>query len=293
MSPRSIVLCIAALLLPLGLSARKVKKVEGEYTFYAPENLSPSEARQVALDRAMITALANEFGTLVSQNTSMVITNDNSEGSNNFFSIGGSEVKGEWLRTIGKPVYEITYEHNMLVVKVRVKGEAREIESTPLDIDARPLKNVPDIKYESSEFNNNDDIFLYFKSPENGYLAVFLLDEATTDVSMLLPYQNSGKSSYPVRRGKPYIFFSEKTCPDEDAADVENYVMMCNSDVEYNSIYVVFSTQRFTAPLSESRYLDVPVIKYEKFNKWLTENRKHDKEMNVQTITVRIQKQQS
>ncbi len=277
-------------LLCLTSFADKVKKVEGEYTFYAPENMSPAEARRVALDRAMTTAIANEFGTLISQNSSTVIRNDESDSHNNFFSIGGSEVKGEWIRTIGEPEYSISYESDMLVVRVKVKGEAREIETAAVNFDARTLKNGTDLRFESYEFRNNDDLFLYFKSPETGYVAVFLLDEATTDVSMLLPYASSSLSSYPVRRGKAYVFFSEATCEKDDAGEVENYVLMCNADVEYNSIYVVFSPEKFTSPLSEKRHLDVPVITYGEFNKWLTHNRKHDKRMNVQTIPVKISK---
>lgn len=278
------------LLLSLSLFADKIKKVEGEYTFYAPENMSPAEARRVALERAMTTAIANEFGTLVSQYSSTVLKNDESFSVDNFFSIGGSEVKGEWVRTIGEPEYTISYESDMLVVKVKVKGEAREIETASINFDVRTLRNGTTLRFESYEFKNNDDMFLYFKSPEAGYVAVFLLDEATTDVSMLLPYASSSVSSYPVRRGKAYVFFSENTCEKEDVGEVENYVLICNADVEYNSIYVVFSPDKFTSPLSEKRHLDVPVITYEEFNKWLTRNRKHNKRMNVQTITVKISK---
>lgn len=289
MTVRSVIIC-SLLLLSLNCFARNVKTVEGEYTYYAPENISPAEARRIALDRAMITAIANEFGTLVSQNTSSVTKNDNSASQSSFFSIGGSEVKGEWIRTIGTPEYKLTYEQDMLIVKVRVKGEACEIETTTIDFDVRTLKNNADLKFESRDFNNKDDIFLYFKSPENGYLAVFLLDETTAEVSMMLPYEKSGLSAYPIKRGKPYFFFSETKCDKEELDYVENYEMICSSDVEYNSLYIVFSPNRFNSPLTDARRFEVPVIKYEEFNKWLTRNRKHDKDMNVLTITVQIKK---
>lgn len=289
MNLRYIALC-AVILLYLNSFADKVKKVEGEYVFYAPDNISAAEARRIALDRAMITAIANEFGTLVSQNTSTIVKNDDLTSQNSFFSIGESEVKGEWIRTIGEPEYIISYDSDMLVVKVKVKGEAREIETAAINLDIRILKNGTTLNSESREFRNNDDIFLYFKSPENGYLAVFLLDESTTDVSMLLPYATSSLSSYPVKRGKPYVFFSEQTCENFELPEVENYVLMCNNDVEYNSVYIVFSPEKFTSPLSDVRHLDVPAITYKEFNKWLTRNRKHDKRMNVQTVTVKISK---
>lgn len=291
MTPRRIALSLALLFTFSLISAQKIKKVEGEYTFRAPENMSPAEARKVALERAMTAAIANKFGTLVSQNSTTVVRNAETESHTDFYSIGGSEVKGEWIRTINEPEYDITYEQGMLVVRVKVKGEAREIESAAIDLDIRVLKNQPDPKYESIEFSHNDDIFLYFKSPENGHLAVFLLDENTTDVSTLLPYETSGESCYLIKRGKPYIFFSDKTCDKSESEDVESYVMMCTeNDVEYNTLYVVFSPNRFSSPISGNRYLDVPTIPYKDFNKWLIHNRKHDKNMNVHTFTVRIKK---
>ena len=62
------------------------------------------------MDRAKIKALADEFGTIVSQTNSTVLTNENVKTDNRFFSLSGSEVKGEWLENDGEPQYEILYE---------------------------------------------------------------------------------------------------------------------------------------------------------------------------------------
>lgn len=280
------------ILLTTGITvySQKIKKVSATYTYYAPETMSVEEAKRTALERAKIQAIADEFGTIVSQSTSSIVKNCDAQSGSSFFSIGGSEVRGEWIYTLGDPEYDITYEQDMLVVKVKVRGEAREIKTAAISLDVRTLKNGITLKSESSEFKNNDELYLYFKSPENGFLAVFLLDEATTDVSMLLPYEHSSLSSYPIKRGKSYVFFSGQTCENYEAHEVENYILMCNGDTEYNSVYVVFSPEKFTSPLSEVHHLDVPVITYEKFNKWLTHNRKRDKRMNVVTLPLKISK---
>ena len=39
--------------------AQKVKNVCGEYTFYAPENVSLSEAKRIALERAKLNTTSN------------------------------------------------------------------------------------------------------------------------------------------------------------------------------------------------------------------------------------------
>lgn len=102
--------------------AQKIKVVSGEYIYNVPENVDLEKAKQTALDRAKIQLIANEFGTIVSQSNSTSIKNDNGKSEIDFISVGGSEVRGEWIETIGTPQYKISYEQNMLVVNVFVKG---------------------------------------------------------------------------------------------------------------------------------------------------------------------------
>lgn len=113
--------------------SQRTTKVSATYTYYAPETMSVEEAKRVALDRAKIQAIADEFGTIVSQSTSTVITNINGESDTQFFALGGSDVKGEWIETIGEPEYEINYINNQLLVRCVVKGKAREIVSGVLN----------------------------------------------------------------------------------------------------------------------------------------------------------------
>ena len=101
---------IILLALPLAFYAQKARKVCGEYIYYVPTNQSLEQAKNIALDRAKIKALADEFGTIVSQTNSTVLTNENGKTDNRFFSLSGSEVKGEWLENDGEPQYEILYE---------------------------------------------------------------------------------------------------------------------------------------------------------------------------------------
>ena len=76
--------------------AQKVKTVEAEYTYYAPENVSLSEARRFALNQARLKAIGEEFGTIVAQtNLTHIETGDKS--SSRFSSYGSSDVKGEWI----------------------------------------------------------------------------------------------------------------------------------------------------------------------------------------------------
>lgn len=111
-------LIAVGLLFSVVASAQKIKKVDAEYIYHAPENVSLEEAKRIALERVKLQAIADEFGTVVSQSNFTTVTNRNGQSDVDFLSLGGSEVKGEWIETIGEPEYAISYEQNMLVIKV-------------------------------------------------------------------------------------------------------------------------------------------------------------------------------
>ena len=159
---------LSLILSSLTALAQKLKTVEGVYTYHAPENVTMEQAKRTALDRAMIQALADEFGTIVSQSNATRVENQNGQTNIDFLSIGGSEVKGEWIETIGEPIYNIRYEGDMLVVSVKVKGKAREIVSAGIDFQAKVLRNGTEDKYESDQFRSGDELNLSFTSPVSG-----------------------------------------------------------------------------------------------------------------------------
>ena len=76
----------------LTISAQKIEKVHGEYTYHVPDNISFEAGKRTALERAKIQALADAFGTLVSQSNSTIVKNENGKSSVDFLSIGGSNV---------------------------------------------------------------------------------------------------------------------------------------------------------------------------------------------------------
>lgn len=260
--------------------AQKMQMVTATYTYYAPENVTLEEAKHTALDRAKISAIADAFGTLVTQNNSTVITNQNGKSDNRFFSLGGSEVKGEWIETTKEPIYNIKYEGGMLVVSVEVSGSIREIVSTGIDFTAKILRNGTEEKFESSEFRSGDDMYLYFKSPVDGYLAVYLFDETTQEVFCLLPYKASGEGVYKIEHDQPYIFFSAKYAPDR--AIIDEYKFICNREAEYNDIYIIFSQNIFAKSQTKEMADTQPrQISFEDFQKWLSKTRKVNNSMTI------------
>lgn len=284
-----VILVVGFCLFALCLQAQKTKKVHGEYVYYAPENVTLEEAKRTALERAKIQALAGAFGTIVSQSNLTIIRNNNAESFSDFLLLGGSEVKGEWLETIGEPLYDISYTDGMLIVRVSITGQAREIVSAKIDVEVKVLRNGTEPKYESSEFRNGDDMYLYFKSPIDGYLIVYLLDEKTMQVYCLLPYRNLGVGAVKIIHDKPYVFFSAEKS--EDPAEVDEYVMTCSSSLEYNVIYVIFSKNEITKALDSRSISSIPdELSFKNFQKWLSNLTKADNTASVIRKNIIIEK---
>ena len=113
--------------LSLIASAQKTRTVSGEYTYCAPSDITLDQAKHTALSRIKQQLIAETFGTRVQVSNSTSVVNKGEVSSTDFISTGSSEIKGEWIETIGEPRYDIRYEQQMLVVTVSVKGKVREI----------------------------------------------------------------------------------------------------------------------------------------------------------------------
>lgn len=283
-----IYLILLGLLLPLTLSAQKAEKVCGEYTYYSSLDKSPEEAKRIALERAKIEALAEKFGTTVSQNNFTNVKNENGNSSIDFHSIGGSEVKGEWLETIGEPDFQVSIEQNQLVVKVSVCGKAREVVRAEVEFSASLLRNGTEDRFKSEEFRDGDDIYLSFVSPADGFLAVYLVDNEQK-VYCLLPYRQSSGSAVEVKHGHSYLFFSAKKT--DNPEEVDEYVLTAEKEEEYNQFYIIFSPKSFTKAIDSAFDEALPrELTFSEFQRWLSKNRNKDKHMQVSIRNITIKK---
>ena len=293
---KSIIAFLMIMLITLPVFSQKIKTVEGEYLYHAPENVTIEQAKRTAVERAKIQALADEFGTIVSQSSTTSIANINGESSTNVLVLSGSDVKGEWIEDLGEPKVQVNYEGDMLVVTAKVKGKAREILSAGVDFTSKILRNGKEDKFESDDFKNGDDLYLAFQTPAKGYLAVYLVD-AENMAYCLLPYRNQTDGIYPVNANQRYLFFCPEEAPEGERALVDEYALTCERQMEYNYIYVIFSRNQFTKANDAASnkqidgYAGAPrELSYEDFQKWLGKCMKHDAEMNMKKIPITIKK---
>lgn len=282
--------CFICIVFSICCFSQKIKTVDGEYTYVVPENVNLDKAKYIALERLKIQLIEEEFGATVSQSNSTLVKNNNGKSDVDFVLIGGSEVNGEWIETIGTPRYNIYYENNMLVVSVKAKGRIREIISTAVDVKSLVLRNGIEDRFESDTFKSGDDLYISFQSPTNGYLVVYLVDTEQR-AFCLLPYQNMNEGSFNVEANKRYVMFSTQTASSELKPYVDEYTMTCTHDQEINQLYVIFSTSPFVKAIDDKLEKELPrELSNEDFQKWLAKYRTRDTNMVVKKTTITIRK---
>ena len=268
-------------------AAQKIVSVSGEYTYYAPSTMSLDEAKQEAIKQTKLHVLEAKFGTLINSTTTLII--ENKEGSTpssraDVRTLSTHEVKGEWIEDTRNPEQEVLTDRSMpnaIIIRTRVWGKAREITATKADIEVALLK-APYKEAIADVFKNEQEFYLYFKSPTSGYLAVYLLDPDENMAYCLLPLPDDSRGNFPIKNNEEYILFNEDP----------TYIFTTKYSVIYNHIAVVFSPNEFYKANDQQgendKYTLPRELTLDKYNEWLSRCKIYDNQLVEKRITVQI-----
>ena len=272
-------------------SPAPVRTVKGTVQYYSTAHQTKVEAKMAAIEYAKIELLAQTYGTDVE---SSVVTSISTSASDQMSSLSSTRVKGEWLETLGEPIfqYEIDRKTGQDVIVVTLKGRVRELTEAKAEFQADVLRRYPDPKAVDTEFLDGEDFFLSFRSPVDGHLAVYLYDGAET-VYCLLPYRHQSDGAWAIMAGKPYIFFSQEKS-DKSIPDwmIDEYNLTCEGSLEVNKLYVIFSKNAFSKALDNGSEKDLlpRELSFNNFGTWLGRIRTADAQVNVKEINLTIKK---
>lgn len=259
------ILCLHGLSL---FAKDKLVKCGGTYPYTYSENISHAEAKAKAVENAIIRALADKFGTTVTSQSLLELTNK----GDRFDQISRLQVKGKLVRRIHEPQLSApVFADNMFTINATVEFYAQAIEYAPTEFKVHTLRNGTDDKYASGEFNANDKFYLSFTSPKSGYVAVFFEDRE--NVCCMLPYVNDDEEPFFVEKGKRYLFFNVAN---------NTYHFSCETEPEINYIHVMFSPKLF---------INGDVIRdmtCSKFRDWLGIRQSYDNELQVQSMMIKV-----
>lgn len=254
----------------------------GEVDYAVPETQTLAEAKQTAITQARLKAIADKFGTLVSQqNTTAMHTSDGKTRSS-FNSYSENEVRGIWIADTEEPEVSVKYRNDMMMIHARVCGKIREQKQSAVELQIKPLNKG----IESTLFKNNDRFSLSFKSAASGYVAVFIRDDDNEIVNVMMPYDGSDGNAREVKSNKEYLFLCTK---DPEYPYNEETILTTSKSIENNTLIIVFSQKKFHISLSNKGEF-VPEVENAKFQKWLHGLRVYDTTAQVEEIVLTIKK---
>lgn len=273
--------------MPLVMAQASIHIIEGTYLYHAPEDMTPSRAKEEALNRAKIEALAETFGTVVSQ-SSVSVTSSRGDA---FYSEGTTHVKGEWLETLGEPRFEMGFSELGMWVRCTVRGKAREISSAREDVVMRIYANGIESYNESVFLKAGSHLYVSQQAPVDGYVAIFLYDNENDVVNCLFPYKGSIPLPHKMQANRVNYFFDPQN--DATGLKVRRITVDCKKPREINTIYLTFSRSEYPMPVLEDHSADktmTPTLSYEQFNKWISKRQIVDSGFQVIKESITISK---
>jgi hypothetical protein len=275
--------------------------ISGEGTVLA-NNLLKTRAHyeNEALMQARENALENEFGTSVISNYERHTTVEmqgrsvisNSDRRSNYLN---TFPNGVWIRDKNKSFNDYKDENGNYWFTCKLSGYARKIESAKVKFEAYTLDGTDPVIDRSETFVNGESGYLYFRSPEDGYLIVFYDDMKT--IQRCIPYNISNENHFRVDNNKEYIFFSKEKCDYlTDRKLVDEIEFYTEGPIDYNQFYILFSPSPFGGYFYnppdklENEYKTFKWMDHEAFHSWLQDNRAKNRDLQLQIIWVTIKK---
>lgn len=263
------------------------------------DDMSESEAEEECIQIAIERALENAFGRRIVQVNTTLTTNESSgkraEGSSQFRSYSNSLVKGEWLRTIDKSCKIDKAERGNDYITCKVKGKARalpEIDNS-VKLDLKTM-NCPEERCQKDFFFHDEPFYMYLKSPEPGYIAIYLADQ--TNAYCILPFGRMKGNYFSVDADTSYVLFhQDKNYYNlTDKRDIHEYSLTMEdtkNSSEVNEIFVLYSKEEFGKPPLEKDQNDIYIPRHlsrPEFEDWLYTLRVKNPRLQVELAAVNI-----
>ena len=276
--------------LPMVGMAQKTENVSGEYTYEVGDNdnITLREAKRKCIELAKAEAIKAEFGELITSDVIDSNVETNGESSSSFFWENTvAMAKGDWLGDTREPEITIDYVDGKLVFTAKVWGTAREIVQARTDLEWKIMRDGNGEKEEAVQLNSGERIYVSFRSPSDGYVAVYLI-ENDDNTSCLLPYRKNTTGRHQIKHGKDYVFFDKEADPEATA-----YNLTTQNESEDNQLVIIYSPNPFTKCNDVSKNTKRPnALTTHDFQKWLLKCQRADRDMVVNKKWIRINKKQ-
>lgn len=274
-------LLLALLFLVVGASesyAQEIKQVHGKACLVISDDMTRGEAIKECIKQARQEAIKDAFPEVISSITNMQDRIIDGEEHSQFVEDVSMTTIAEWIADTQKPAIGFgTNSEGVLMVNVEVWGEARRKNTDMVDFSWKILSGSNGYRYETNQFNNRQRMYINFRSPIDGYLAIYLLDSTNKEASCLLPYKTNRRGQFPIKGGREYNLFDK----DEDP-NAFHYLMTTRAKSEIDQVVVIFSPNGFTKCneiTGDRRHPNS--LSIDDFEAWLVKLRRQDSDIVV------------
>ncbi len=277
-----ILLTVISLIVSSHCMAQKTVRSEGQGKFVVHENdhISLVQAKEECENAAKIDALRNAFGQQLKEENYILDTETDGVASSSMRFEMMAQTMGDWVRATKPTQFTARFEGSNLVIEAEVYGEVREVTQAKPSFDWKVLAGGTTDSYENNKFRNKERIYISFRAPASGYVAVYAW-HGDDQVSTFVPF---GTDYYKVDSGRRYTFFDRN-----GGSDLPAYIMQTDTKNEMNQIIIIYSPNKFTkCPDYGEGERTVRTTSYAEFKSWLENSMRADTKMTVarQWITI-------
>ena len=267
----------------------EIVSAEYTYTVRDNENITFGEAKRKCIELAQAEAIRNKYGEIITSDFIDSRVNKDGESSDSYYWENTvARAKGVWLgNSEGFPKFDVAYSDGFIVFTAKVQGLAREIIQSTIDLKWSIMKDGINDRVTAETFDSGERFYVNFRSPADGYVAVYLL-EGDDVTSCLLPYSKDPDGRCPVKAGRDYVFFDKNTDP-----YAPHYVLKTKYAQENNQLIIIYSPNSFTKCNDKVTEKNRPrSLNTSEFQKWLLGCQRMDNDMVVNKKWIKIDNKQ-
>ncbi len=272
--------------MPIDLNAQRIENVSGEYTYIVRDNdnITLGEAKRKCIEFAKAAAIKEVFGELITSDVIDTYSNTDGESSSSYYWENTvAMAKGKWIGDTEEPVLDVNYKDGQLVFTAKVHGDVSEISQVTTELKWNIKKDGINDKTITDLFDSGDHFYVGFRSPADGYVAIYLT-VGDDETFCLLPYSKDSDGRFPVKANRDYEFFDKSADPSAD-----QYLLKTKRIQEDNQLIIIYSPNRFTKCNDVSRDSRHPnSLTTHEFQRWLLKCQREDSDMVVNKKWIRI-----
>lgn len=277
-TPRKLLLTVL-IAISTAACAQNIERVHGTYSYTVGENenITLAEVKRRCIIGAQNAAIKETFKEKITSITNMTDANINGKDVSSFYDEVTLNSCAEWVGDTREPAITATYANGALTFEAEVWGEAREVTKAKTEFEWRTLCNGTTNAYESSTFKHGDRLYIKFKSPVSGYLAIYLLDSSSKTATRMLPYAKNTTGYHEIKAGKDYLLFDPFTDPEASPLTTST-----SEELEMDQVILIFSPNFFARNNDEgATRKQLARQSLEHFEQWLKKLRKRDSDIVI------------